>query len=312
MKALVLEIRDGVAAALREDGVVVTTRQKCAVGETIELRADILDFPGTKENPANARRWLRTAAAAVLAFAVIGGSYTYTVAAACSYVSLDVEDAAVELAVNRLGRVIDVRALNGESAALAETLSAAVKNRPVEEAVGSAMSRLQEQGYLDDGETAVVAGVTDRNETRSATLTETVAQSAEREGVPVQTVETSAEDRRAAADRAMGAGRYAMEQRVPPPEEPEPPKYLPGSDDDDDDRRPETAFAPPSPPPEQQGGQTFTPPAPMESPEGGSFTPPSPMPMPSAPAARTGCRRRKIFPRKNPDNALQIAENMVM
>ena len=37
MKAIVLEVRNGVAAVLREDGVIVKTRQKCAVGDTIDV-----------------------------------------------------------------------------------------------------------------------------------------------------------------------------------------------------------------------------------------------------------------------------------
>ena len=37
MKAVVLEIRDGEAAILREDGVVVRVRRQCEVGDTIEL-----------------------------------------------------------------------------------------------------------------------------------------------------------------------------------------------------------------------------------------------------------------------------------
>ena len=37
MKAIVLEIKNGEAAVLREDGIVVTTRQKCRVGDTIEV-----------------------------------------------------------------------------------------------------------------------------------------------------------------------------------------------------------------------------------------------------------------------------------
>ena len=37
MKAVVLEVRDGYAAVLREDGVVEKLRRSCEVGETIEL-----------------------------------------------------------------------------------------------------------------------------------------------------------------------------------------------------------------------------------------------------------------------------------
>ena len=39
MKAVVLEIQDGVAAVLTEDGTVEKVRRECMVGETIELDA---------------------------------------------------------------------------------------------------------------------------------------------------------------------------------------------------------------------------------------------------------------------------------
>lgn len=113
MKAIILERRGEYAAALREDGVVVRTRRSGEVGDAIELRAEIVRFPGHRQ------KRMRSAVAAALAVVILGGSYTYTTASACSYVSLDVEETSVELSVNRLGRVIGVRGLNGDSAAAA-------------------------------------------------------------------------------------------------------------------------------------------------------------------------------------------------
>ena len=63
MKGLVVEIRDGHAAVLREDGVMVTTRRNCQVGDTIELSAQPASvFPfslaglfQTQERPARRR-----------------------------------------------------------------------------------------------------------------------------------------------------------------------------------------------------------------------------------------------------------------
>ena len=72
MKAIILEVRDGYAAALREDGLVVKTRQLAAVGETVELSEKVVQFPS------QGRRIARTAVAAALALAVTGGAYTYT------------------------------------------------------------------------------------------------------------------------------------------------------------------------------------------------------------------------------------------
>ena len=57
MKAVVLEIRNGTAAVLREDGIVEKFRKSCEVGQTIEL-------PGSRKQPALVRT-LRAAVAAL-------------------------------------------------------------------------------------------------------------------------------------------------------------------------------------------------------------------------------------------------------
>ena len=45
MKAVVLEIQDGVAAVLTEDGTVEKVRRECMVGETIELDTVLAAMP---------------------------------------------------------------------------------------------------------------------------------------------------------------------------------------------------------------------------------------------------------------------------
>ena len=83
MKAIILEVKDGYAAALREDGLIVKTRRLAEVGETVELNEKVVRFPS------QGKRVLRTAVAAALILAVTGGTYTYTNVAAASYVTLD-------------------------------------------------------------------------------------------------------------------------------------------------------------------------------------------------------------------------------
>ena len=103
MKGIVLEIRGKTAAVLREDGVIVTTRQKCAVGDTIELKAEKVRFPG------NAARNIAAAAAVFVLVGAGGGVYTYQNVSACSYVSLDVNPS-MEFVLNRRNRVIEAAA----------------------------------------------------------------------------------------------------------------------------------------------------------------------------------------------------------
>jgi len=214
MKAVVLEIKDGVAAALREDGVVVRTSAACRVGETIELDA----AERTKARGRTRRaRWLRTAVAAVLALTLTGGTY-YTTSVAAAYVSLDTEETSVEFSVNRLGQVIGVQAMNEESQALAETLRGDVRRKPVEDALNAAMHRLYDEGFLHEGaeKETVVAGVTAGNSARCARLSEAVERSVGCEGgrgAALYLEEVTPLERREARARELSGGRYLFEQR---------------------------------------------------------------------------------------------------
>ena len=210
MKALVLEKRDGLAAVLREDGVYVTTAQPCEVGETIELSEKIVAFPHRKN------RWLRSAVAAELALVIFTGSYSYLATTAYAYVSLDVEEASVEVSVNRLGRVIGVSAMNEDSAALAQELNTEMRGKRVEEAIGSAMERFHEEGVFDDPNIFVIAGVTSGSEKQCeelAVVVERAAHEAGAEDGEIMTFDVSRDERREAREQEMSGGRFAFAQR---------------------------------------------------------------------------------------------------
>lgn len=210
MKALVLEKRDGLAAVLREDGVYITTAQPCEVGETIELSEKVVAFPRRKN------RWLRSAVAAVLALVIFTGSYSYLATTAYAYVSLDVEEASVEVSVNRLGRVIGVNAINEDSAALAQELNTEMRGKRVEDAMDSAMERFHEEGMFDDPNIFVIAGVTSGSEKQRKELTATVERAAHEAGAKdgeIKTFDVSHDERREAREQEMSGGRFAFAQR---------------------------------------------------------------------------------------------------
>jgi len=161
MKAIVLEIKDGVAAVLKEDGTVATTKQKCAVGDTIYLeeKQEIISLRGMR---------YAAAAAAVLITGIGGGSYL--TASACSYVSLDVNPS-VEFTLNRLNRVIDVTAVNEDAEALVEALRAgSVKNDTLQQALDKSVDFLSGEGYLDGEEDYLLLNVSSDDAKRSAKL----------------------------------------------------------------------------------------------------------------------------------------------
>ncbi len=130
MKAVVLEVRDGLAAVLREDGTVEKIRRDCRVGETIEVDAPgrVIPFPG------KATKWVAAAAAALVILSA-GGTYGYNNAYAYSYVTLE-DNPSVEYVLNRKNRVLRVEALTEEGEALAAELTeAGVKNATLSDAM---------------------------------------------------------------------------------------------------------------------------------------------------------------------------------
>ena len=235
MKAVILEIRDGYAAALREDGVVVKTRNfgGRGVGESIELTAEV-----TRVLPSRRRRFARSAVAALLALAVTGGTLGYMTTTASAYVSLDTEDTSVELTVNHFGRVIGVRALDSGSESLAAELLPDVRHLRIEDAMDAAAEHL---GRGSEG-CSVLVGVSSGSASRSSELSEAAERSFERgDGMTVQTVSVSPDERSEAMRQDRSGGRYAYEQHFGRPFE--------------GFARPDGEHAPPP-----QGGPAFGPP----------------------------------------------------
>ncbi|MBR3562125.1 MAG: hypothetical protein IKN81_11485 [Oscillospiraceae bacterium] len=205
MKAIILERRGDEAAVLCEDGTFANRRVNGEVGETVELSAEVVAFPTKKKT-----RWARSAVAAALALSVTGGTLGYMGGTASAYVSLDVEDSAIELTVNHFGRVIAVNAVSEDAEALAESLSAEVKHQTVEKALNHTMIRLRDEGYLGDENDTVIAGVTSDNTKRAAKLTQTVESAAA--GHTAYVTESSRAEREQAKEQKISAGRFGMER----------------------------------------------------------------------------------------------------
>lgn len=199
MKAIILERRGDEAAVLCEDGTFLTRRVSGAVGETVELSAAVTAFPKKK-------RWLRTAVAAALALSVTGGTLGYMGGTASAYVSLDVEDSAIELTVNHFGRVIAVNAVSEDATELAQSLSAEIRHKPVRDALDRTMTRLRDEGYLGEAEKTVVAGVASDNTRRKAELAQTVTDAVDTQLFAV--TESSRAEREQAHEQHMSVGRF--------------------------------------------------------------------------------------------------------
>lgn len=138
MRAVVLEIRNGKAAVLREDGTVLKVHGNYAVGETIELKESSF-FP----------MQFRTGLMSfVLIIALVFGSYNYTTVQAAGYITTD-EETGIQLVLNRRDQVIDIIASNENGEVLKEELlKENVKGRGFAEAVHA----VAEYHRLNDGE----------------------------------------------------------------------------------------------------------------------------------------------------------------
>lgn len=203
MKAVILETKDGYCAVLKDDGTVEKIKMTGEVGQEITMpavRADIRRFPIR-----------RVAAAAVALVAIASGVMSQL--QEYSYVSVDV-DASVEYSLNRMDRVISVKALNKKGEELAESVRAeGVQGASLDKAVEKTANVLQEQGYVnsDDG---VLMSVSSKSEKKSVKLAETVESALVSDDVTTAVEKVSMKDRKNAQDSGLSAGRYAVTKDI--------------------------------------------------------------------------------------------------
>ena len=209
MKAVVLEVRDGVAAVLREDGTVEKVRQACEVGDTIELeeRGRITSFPK------RATRWAAAAAAAVVL--VSGGSYGYNNAYAYSYVTLDANPS-IEYVLNRKNEVLSVSALNEDAESIVEELNAeGVRGAALTEILEETAALLHRDEYLSaDGEDCMLISVTSRGDRQRESLNDEIERFNERESSDVYVTNATMAEERSARSQGMSTGRYKLMEDV--------------------------------------------------------------------------------------------------
>ncbi len=209
MKAVVLEIRNGFAAALRDDGVVVKIRRKCSVGDVIEINE--------KEGSTSRGRYrfMRSAAAAAAALVLIGGgagTYTYQTAFACSYVSLDINPS-IDFVLNRMDKVISVDALNEDAEPVVEILEEeGVRGDSLEEALEKTQTILIENNYITEDELDyVLINVASDSDKRKEKLGKAANQvfGQNEESVQLVVTEGTTKEHEKAAEFGISSGRYS-------------------------------------------------------------------------------------------------------
>ena len=222
MKAVVLEVKNGYAAVLLEDGTVVKVRRDCKVGDRIEVRTTsrIHRFP-------QATRLIAAAAAAILVFTG-AFSYNYLGVEAYSYVSVDVNPS-IEYTLNRLDRVVAIEAVNEEAQAVVDALEAEnIKNKPIEEALAMTEEALSEGGYLTDEEECMLVNIAPGDENRTDRLERAASDAFQdkKDDEHFEITTATVEDRHHARAFGISAGRYEEIRRIEAGKKGVPPKDM--------------------------------------------------------------------------------------
>lgn len=172
MKAVVVEIRDGFAAVLSDDGRIVKVKnQNYVIGQVIV----------TKEAVKRKLRFIpaAAAAAAVLICGTAGaGAYTYYTP--YSYVSLDVNPS-IEYSLNRFDRVLEVTGVNDDGEEIVRELKLdSLSNKKIDEVIARTVKQIADEG-LFAGELGggVVISASAKDLKKASELAEDLKQDAE-------------------------------------------------------------------------------------------------------------------------------------
>lgn len=202
MKAVIVDLLNGQAAALCDDGRVVKLNDAgFTLGQVVEIH---------EKKRRRTPLWLRyasTAAAAALLLVGAGGGAAY--AMPYGVVSLDVNPS-IEYTINRFDYVLSVEGVNEDGKALVAQMDRRqLVNRRIDDALEASIQQLEAGNWLggDSDEVLIAAGT--KKEEHSARLMSRLETDLhqEREHLQVRAYTLSEEDVDAAHQAGMSAGR---------------------------------------------------------------------------------------------------------
>lgn len=154
MKAVILEIRNGYASVLSDDGCIIKIKNSnYEIGQVIQM---------TKQKNGAIKK-LATFAASAVAVLVLGVS-TWAYASPYSYVSLDVNPS-IEFVLNRFDRVLSIKSVNDDGEEVLQEIKLSnLKNKTIIEAINHTLSQISELGYIsDDSNAGIVITTSGKN-----------------------------------------------------------------------------------------------------------------------------------------------------
>ena len=168
MKAVVLEIKDGYAVVLRDDGTVTRLRNKYyTTGDVILM----------KSSKYTRRKLISSIAAVAAALMMLVGVGVWVYDSPVYYVSVDINPS-ITMEVNLFERVIGTEFVNEDAKALLEDID--LKNRSVEDVIEEIVALLAAEGYFDDEGNLIIAAAA-KDEQKAEQLVEKLMVAAEKE-----------------------------------------------------------------------------------------------------------------------------------
>lgn len=188
MKAIVIDLNNGFAAAFSDDGSIVKLKNKnYTIGQVIDVKEQSLVQTNKR------KKWFTRALCAAALICVLGtGVWAYSTP--YSYVSLDVNPS-VEYSVNRFQRVLTVNAVNDDGKEIIDEIDIEkLKNSSIDDAIKNTVLQIAENGYFaEDEEGGIVITTSGENAEDAQQLADQLQEQVE-EAVE-ETVEETEEDK---------------------------------------------------------------------------------------------------------------------
>lgn len=165
MKAVIVDLNENDAVALRDDGRFEKIKNKnYTIGQELTMQPQVIRFP----------KQAAIAASAAIVIAACGGMGSYTWSNPISYVSLDINPS-IAYSLNEFNRVISVDGMNDEGDAIVDAIGSSLKNTDISTALTITVEQLSTEAYIDAENTNyMIIGVYSDKDSKANALMSTV------------------------------------------------------------------------------------------------------------------------------------------
>lgn len=151
-KGVVVELNNDIAVIMSEDGRFLKVKAFAGLYQGMEMVYSDMDIVRTKKTEKKVKfgftsRFSQVAAAVIVGFALLSGSYVYYDYSLAVYASITLDvNPSMQLDIGKRSQVIKVEELNNDAEKLLDGLN--LNGQPVADAISEVENRLQEKGYF--------------------------------------------------------------------------------------------------------------------------------------------------------------------